>query len=178
MVWIDRRRNFLRFTILTLLIASLLGPWAYDRIHVPGEYICDPPFIRLDGDFCGSPMSWLSIFSWFTDGFFLTVRHLITGSFAVQARELLAVLIVVLPLLPFFSTLLLLTSEHGHRLRAFHLIAWGLGCLLPLIILLFEWNRRILGLWGAWLYILLACGAFLVEILGRKAENRPVDAAL
>lgn len=177
MSWIDRHRNLVRFTMLALLIASLLGPWAYDRIHVPAEYICDPPFIRLDGDFCGSPMSWLSIFSWSTDGFFLTLSRVITGAFAGQARELLAVLIVILPILPFFSTLLILTTDR-QRLLVFHLIAWGLGCLLPLIILLFEWNRQILGLWGAWLYILLACGAFLVEMLGRKAENRPVDTAL
>ncbi|HSK65758.1 MAG TPA: hypothetical protein VK888_02440 [Anaerolineales bacterium] len=165
MAWLGRDRNFVRITLLLLLAISILGPWAFDRIHVPAEYTCEPPFVRLDGDFCGSPMSWLSLFSWFTDGFLTTLRHLIAGLFAGRAREFLAVLLVMLPVLPFFSMLLLIWRKNSARLKTIHLIAWGLGSLFPLLILTFEWNGPVTKLWGLWLYILLAIGALLVEII-------------
>lgn len=163
MAWLGRDRNFVRFTLLSLLVISILGPWAFDRIHVPGEYTCEPPFIRLDGNFCGSLMSWISLFSWVTDGFLITLRRLIAELFAGQAREFLAVLLVMLPVLPFFSTLLLVGRKTSARLKTIHLIAWGLGSLFPLLIIAFEWNGPVTKLWGLWLYILLAVGAFLVE---------------
>lgn len=163
MSWLSRDRNFVRFTLLILLVISIMGPWAFDRIHVPAEYTCDPPFIRLDGDFCGSLMTWVSLFSWFTDGFLTTMRHLIAGLFAGQAREFLAVLLVMLPVLPFFSTLLLIWRKNSTRLQTIHSIAWGVGCLFPLLIIAFEWNGPVIKLWGLWLYIVLAAGALLVE---------------
>jgi hypothetical protein len=164
MAWLSRRRNLVRFTLLILLVISILGPWAFDRIYVPEEYTCEPPFVRIDGDFCVSIMSWLSLFSWFTDGFLVTLRRLIGGIFAGQARELLAVLLVMLPVLPFFSTLLLIWRRDSTRLKTIHLIAWGLGCLFPLLIIVFEWNGPVTKLWGLWLYFLLAISALLVEI--------------
>ena len=42
--------------LLSLLVA-IMGPWTFDLIHVPSEYPCSAPFIRLEGDFCGTPMS-------------------------------------------------------------------------------------------------------------------------
>ena len=164
MAWLSRRRNLVRFTILILLVISILGPWAFDRIYVPDEYTCELPFVRIDGDFCGSIMSWLSLFSWFTDGFLITLRRLIAGLFAGRARELLAMLLVMLPVLPFFSTLLLIWRRDSTRLKTIHLIAWGLGCLFPLLIIAFEWNGPVTKLWGLWLYFLLAISALLVEI--------------
>ncbi|HEX5837201.1 MAG TPA: hypothetical protein VFY26_05170 [Anaerolineales bacterium] len=164
MTWLSRDRSLVRFTLVILLVISILGPWAFDRIYVPDEYTCESPFVRIDGDFCGSPMSWLSLFSWFTDGFLTTLRHLIAGLFAGQAREFLAVLLVMLPVLPFFSTLLLMWRKNSARLKTMHLIAWGLGCLFPLLIIAFEWDGPVLKLWGLWLYFLLAIGALLVEI--------------
>lgn len=164
MAWLSRRRNLVRFTLLILLVISMMGPWAFDRIYVPDEHTCEPPFVRIDGDFCGSIMSWFSLFSWFTDGFLTTLRRLIAGLSAGQAREFLAVLLVMLPVLPFFSTLLLMWRKNSTRLKTIHLIAWGLGCLFPLLIIAFEWNGSVLKLWGLWLYFLLAIGALLVEI--------------
>ncbi|HEX2989698.1 MAG TPA: hypothetical protein VHO49_03415, partial [Anaerolineales bacterium] len=105
-----------------------------------------------------------SLFSWFTDGFLTTLRRLIAGLSAGQAREFLAVLLVMLPVLPFFSTLLLMWRKNSTRLKTIHLIAWGLGCLFPLLIIAFEWNGSVLKLWGLWLYFLLAIGALIVEI--------------
>jgi hypothetical protein len=122
-------------------------------------------------------MSWLFLFSWVTDGLFMNVQQWLTGSFDGQARELFAVLIVLLPALPVLSTLLLLISGHRTPVRVFHLVAWGLGSLFPLFILLFGWNRQNLGLWGAWLYVLLAIGSFLVEIRLLRVERRPATRA-
>ncbi len=165
MDWLIRDRNFVRFTFLIFLVMSMMGPWAFDRIHVPAEYTCEHPFVRLNGDFCGSPLSWLSLVSWVTDGFLVTTRRLIAELFAGGAREFLAVLLVMLPVLPFFSTLLLTGRKNSTRLKTIHLIAWGVGCLFPLLIIGSEWNGPVTKLWGPWLYILLAIGAFLVEII-------------
>lgn len=164
MAWLGRDRTLVRLTLAILLVISIMGPWAFDRIYVPDEYTCEPPFVRIDGDFCGSIMSGLSLFSWFTDGFLITLRRLIAQLSAGQAREFLAVLLVMLPMLPFFSTLLLIWRKNSTRLKTIHLIAWGLGCLFPLLIIASEWNGPVTKLWGLWLYILLAVGAFLVEI--------------
>lgn len=167
--WSVRHKTALRLTILVLLIISLLGPWAYDRVHVPAEYACNDPFVRLEGDFCGLPMSWFSGFLLFAGGFFHILRHLITGTFTGRGRELLGVFILTLPILPLFSSLLILKKKKPSRLRGFHLIAWGLGCIFPVFIVVFQPNVPLLLLWGAWLYLLVAVGAVAFEIFIMKS---------
>jgi hypothetical protein len=110
MSWINENRNIIRATALPLFLLAILGPWMYDLIHVPAEYTCGKPFIRLDGDYCGAPMSGFQFFSWFAGGFFYIVMELIAGTFSGRAREFLAAL-SLLPLFPFFSTLLLLWKK-------------------------------------------------------------------
>lgn len=167
--WFVRYKHALRLAILALLIVSLLGPWGYDRIHVPAEYTCSLPNIRLYGDFCGMPMSWLSGFLLFAGAFFHILWQLITGTFNGRGGgELLGVLLLALPILPLFSSLLLLKKKAPFRLRGFHLIAWGLGCIFPVFILSFQPNVPILLLWGPWLYVLAAVGAVVVEIFIQK----------
>lgn len=166
---------FWRGFILALLIVSMLGPWAYDKISVPAEYPCEWPVVRLYGDFCGMPFSWFSGFLLFAGDLFHILRAVVTGTFTGRGRELFVLVLLILPILPFFSTLLLLWKKDLPTLRKVHLIAWGLGCIFPLFILFVERNVRFSILWGPWLYLLVAVSAVIFEILicrtEREAEN-------
>ncbi len=57
MIWMNEYKRALRVALLILLLVAIAGPWAYDRVNVPAEYPCTAPFVRLEGDFCGSPLS-------------------------------------------------------------------------------------------------------------------------
>jgi hypothetical protein len=166
-------RNIIRVAILALLIVSLLGPWAYDLIHVPAEFPCEYPVVRLYGDFCGMPMSWVSGFLLFAGDFFSILWALVSGTFTGRGRELLGVVLLALPILPLFSTLFLLRKKDSPRLRRLHLIALGLGCVFPLFILFSQQKVNILLLWGPWLYLIVAVGMFILDfiLLKRKTDE-------
>jgi len=63
MAWFIDHRRLLRALALILLVIAFSGPWAFEQINVPMPYECDPPYIRLDEDFCGSPISLAAIIS-------------------------------------------------------------------------------------------------------------------
>jgi len=172
MSFIVENKVFWRRIVLALFILSLLGPWMYDRLNVPAEYSCGKPSFRLEGDFCGYPMSGFHALAWSIGGFFYMVVDLIQGDFFGQTRELLVGLFLF-PILPFFSTLLLIWKKDSHRLQIINLFAWGLGCILPLLILILEWNLQTIHLWGLWLYIVLAISALIFETstLRSNAKN-------
>lgn len=176
-LWFVKHKNILRQVALVLLIISLLGPWGYDLLNVPAEYPCEWPVVRLYGDFCGMPMSWFSGFLLFAGDFFHILWALITGTFTGRGRELLGVFLFTVPILPLFSSLLLLKKKDPSRPRGFHLFAWGLGCIFPVFILSFQPNVPILLLWGPWLYLLVAVGAVVLEIVLVKkgtADTPPI----
>jgi hypothetical protein len=110
-------------------------------------------------------MSWFSAFMMFAGDFFYILRALLTGTFTGRARELLGLGFLILPVFPLFSSLLLLKKKAPSRLRGVHLIAWGLGVIFPLFILFGQRNVQAILLWGPWLYILVAVGAIILELL-------------
>lgn len=136
---ITQNISIFRAGALILFVVALLGPWTFDVINVPAEYECSAPFIRLNGDFCGMPMSGLWV-----------------GGLSI------------LPLIPFFTTLFLLWKKDARRFRTIHLIAWVLALILALVAFNSQINDPIIPLWGLWLYILLAVGAILIEYLASK----------
>jgi hypothetical protein len=166
---LDANRNIVRVAILALLIISLFGPWAYDRIHVPAEYACNDPFVRLEGDFCGLPMSGIQFFTWFTGGFFYIIVELLKGTFTGRFRELIAGL-SILPLIPFVTTILLLWKKETPRLRTINLVAWILALIPTLMIFIPQIRNQAFRLWGLWLYLLVAVGAVIFEILLMKTS--------
>ena len=168
----NKNLSIIRTSVLILFLIALLGPWTYDVIHVPSEYTCDKPFVRLDGNFCGSPTSGIQIFPLLVGGFFYMIFELITGSLMGRARELLVGL-AILPLIPFFTTLLLLWKEDTRQFRTVHLVAWVLALILALLIFIPQINDPITRLWGLWLYILLAVSAIVFEYLALK--NNPAS---
>ncbi len=139
--WFIRYKHALRLAILALLIISLLGPWMFDLINVPAEYPCDEPFVRLEGDFCGYPLS----------GFFalylLPILPFLTTVLLIWKKEtpslrtinLVAWIITLIPTVFIF----LETQRSGQVLR----------------------------LWGPLLYILVAVSAIIFEILLLQDEQ-------
>ncbi|HQX18060.1 MAG TPA: hypothetical protein PLA27_16705 [Anaerolineales bacterium] len=167
----NRNISIIRTSVLILFVIALLGPWTFDQINVPAEYDCSP-FIRLNGDFCGMPMSGVQFLWLWVSGFFYMIFELITGSLMGRARELLVGL-AILPLIPFFTTLLLLWKEDTRQFRTVHLVAWVLALILALLIFIPQINDPITRLWGLWLYILLAVSAIVFEYLALK--NNPAS---
>lgn len=164
--------SILRAGVLILFVIALLGPWTFDLANVPAEYDCSAPFIRLNDDFCGTPLSGLQIFKPMVGGFFYMLFELITGRFTGQGSEFFFGL-SILPLIPFFTTLLLLWKKDTRRLRTAHLVAWVLALILTLVIFIAQINDPVTRLWGLWLYILLAVGAIVIEYLA--AKNNPTS---
>jgi hypothetical protein len=62
MVWTNEYKKVWRVAVLVLLLVAIMGPWTFDRIHVPSEYSCSSPYIRLEGDFCGIPLRGITVF--------------------------------------------------------------------------------------------------------------------
>jgi len=144
---------------------AFLGPWTFDRIYVPSKYECSAPFIRLEGDFCGIPLSGIQVFFWLSSG--LTAR-LVTGEFVISERIrefLLISLFLLLPLLPILSTLLLILRGDHPRRQVFTIIAWVLAIGFGIFGGLNNHPELYWEVWGIWLYIGLAISALILEIL-------------
>lgn len=171
---INENKNMVRTILLVIFIVSLLGPWGYDVIHVPAEYPCDLPNVRLYGDFCGIPIPWFGGVMLFAGDFFRILRELLTGAFTGRGRELLGWVLLILPSLPMVSTFFLLRHKDSARLQTFHLLAWGLGCAFSLYVLFLQPDISVFRLWGPWLFVGVAVSAFVLELRLRKrppAEN-------
>ena len=148
MSWINVNRNFIRSIILIVFVVTLLGPWMFEQINVPAEYACDKPFIRLDGDFCGSPLSGFQFFSLF----------ILVG-------------LPILLLIPFFTTSLVIWKKDSHRLQIINLSMWGLALILVVLVFGLQLQDKAFYLWGLWLYSVLAISALIVEMIIRKANG-------
>jgi hypothetical protein len=175
MVWYKRHRRIWSVTLLALLIFAFIGPWAYDRIHVPAEYPCTPPNVRLEGDFCGVPVAGWWIFS-AVAGLIATVALAITdpATLAERARDIIAALLLLLLLLPIFSTLLMLWRREGRDWRVFHVLSWGLpaAAILWWLVAIFPSGTPLLQLWGLWLYVGLVIVVLLLELVGLTTRGR------
>ena len=103
---------------------------------------------------------------------------LVTGAVAVSdiAAELpriflIAMLLLVL-VLPILSTLLLVAGRDSRRVRVFYLITWGIAAVLSLLPVVFDATLRSGRFWGIWLYLGLAAGVLVLEILLFAAKSR------
>jgi hypothetical protein len=164
--------------ILLLLLVALMGPWALDRVNVPAEYPCSPPFIRLEGDFCGSPISGMRTLFWMVAGFIGMVVGFVTGarSFADSAGNLPGVLfslmVLFLLLSPFISTLRLMRGGATRRGQVYHVAVLGLAVLSSgLLLVSFDSAWPLWAVWGLWLYVGLAASALMLETIVLIAER-------
>jgi hypothetical protein len=179
MSWINEHKRVWRVAILVLLLVAIMGPWTFDRINVPAEYPCSAPDIRLEGDFCGMPISGIWIFSWMIGGFIIMGVELVTGAtgFADSGGEFLRaflfIMVLLLLLLPIFSTLFLIVRGDRRRRQVFNAAAWGLAASIGLLIGITIYQKLFWRLWGIWLYIGLAVSALILEVLTLVAGTRP-----
>lgn len=178
MSFIVENKVWLRMFVLALFIISMLGPWAFELINVPAQYPCDKPFVRLYGDFCGYPNSGLGTVKWAAGGFFSILDELVKGNFAAQIAEIIFLICVLIVTLPFFSNLLLIVNRDSRRLHILSIIVWGIACLPTLTMFILQSNQDqfvqfFYLLWGLCLYIFVAIGTMIVEVLILKSENKP-----
>jgi len=172
MSWINKHKRVWRVAILVLLLVALMGPWAFDLIDVPSEYPCSAPFIRLEGYFCGMPLSGVGAYSWMVTA----SEGLLRGAVSLVdwVRGFLDGLLWSLFLLPFISTLLLILRGDRQRRQVFNVAAWGLATGIGLLLIgMSIYPKLFWVLWGIWLYIGLAASALILEVLTLAAGRRP-----
>lgn len=180
MARILERKQTLRVASLALLILALIGSWTYDVIYVPAEYACSPPTIRLEGDYCGMLLSGIRVIFFLLEAFVSISVGFLTGTavFADRAREYLFTLFFLLPLLPFFSTALVIFKSNSHRRQIFHLLSWGLALIIGSywsLITIATPHPEKWRLWGIWSYMVLTIGVLILEIYAFTAKK---DASL
>jgi hypothetical protein len=144
-----QNKRILRAIVLGLLMVALLGPWVFDIIHIPGEFPCSDPWIRVGGDFCGLPVPGIYSVLGFIGIFFL---------------------------LPVISTTALLLRNDGRPWFMFHILALIMGMGLLLMSGLLRYPRLSWGAWGVWLYMVAAAGALILEVIllaARRSFSQP-----
>ena len=160
----EQQNKFIRIGILGLMLVALVGPWVYEAINVPAEYACTSG-VRLDGDFCGIPVSGLQAFVLFFVNCFTSVFYLLTGD--SSARELLGSILITLFFLPVFSQLFLIASQtraDGKR-QKIHLGILGFALALAAIKTVMDISGNAWGSgWGLLLYEALLVSALGLEL--------------
>lgn len=177
MAWLNKNKSYWRITFLLLLALAISGPWWFDRIWVPAPYTCDAPnVVRLDETFCGVPMS----ITWFYTTFFGETTHMIKGlatntiNLGDAVRTLIFIAWITLPLLPLLTTVLVLLRGDRWGGYLLHRVGLGLAAVLTGLIGLLGFSEASWVLWGLWLYIALALGMLLLEILVCRQKRRVV----
>jgi hypothetical protein len=166
MNWIDHNKNAVRICLLVGLVAAFLGPCVYDQINVPAEYPCQPPNVRLEGDFCGLPLpgTWMLVGA--ASILAYTANNVLAGTLDYEqiASEFFFIIFGFLFVLPFFSTLILLLRAERRGWQIFNLTAWSLAAGLGLLMGVAGFQSRFWMLWGVWLYVAVAIFALVVEV--------------
>lgn len=171
MSWMRVRKTEWRVAELALLLAANIGPWTFDVINVPSQYPCSAPNIRLEGDYCGMPLSLILLLFSMAAGFVSLVGGMATGN--ATLGDLSFVLLALLLVLPFFSTLLLILRGNRRRLQVLDIAAWALAFAIALPLAISSHPRLFWVLWGVWLYAGLAASALVLEVLTLEFRTRP-----
>lgn len=174
MTWRRERMRIWRTGFLALFLVALVGPWVFDPVFVPGEDPCTPPFIRLERDFCGLPMSGIRLVGWMSIGSASETTGLITGTTPLERwwRGPLISLALAVILLPFFTTLLLALLRESRHWQPVNLAAWALAGGFVLVIILFGPSQNHASLWGLKVYLGLAAAAFILELSMAARQKR------
>lgn len=174
----DRRRIWLGVA-LALVIAGLVGPWAFDRINVPAQYECSPPNIRLEGDFCGMPVRGVWVISVTADALRGLPAAWARGEPGLSGgvREILLAAVPLLLALPVVTSLVRLLRHDSRRWAMLNVAAWLLSLLLAGPILAAGVFERWMpfSVWGVWLYASVAVGMTAFEIRFLRHAGRPRD---
>lgn len=175
MSWIKEHKRRWRTAVFILLLISIIGPWTFERIYVPTEYAC-PSSIRLEGDFCGIPLSGVWLFTAILGSFFSVTVRLISDAQSLTnvTRELIFSILYLFLVVPFFTTLRLILGKN-HRF-------WSQGLFLGLAVAvaLLFWGQSNLSvppqtLWGFWLYVMVIVTALIMEMFTIGTDKKAVQ---
>ncbi len=174
MSWINQPKRVWRTAELLILMGAITGPWGWDQINVPAQYPCSAPFFRLEGDFCGLPLSGLWLVSELAPAMVMNLFREGTG-FMDRFGPFAVGMLLLFPVLPFLSALILILLGERPRRQMFHIVALGLAAGMALLLGMPGISRMGWASWGIWLYAGLAGGALLLEVfvLVRREEPRP-----
>ena len=178
MEWIDKHRNMGRVPVLVLLLLAIAGPWFFTLDGVPPPEWCRGPFFLLSNGLCAGSVSAAEILAFIGGGILAMGASLVTGAVAVYdiAAELPRILLIAMLLfvlvLPILSTLLLVAGKDSRPVRVFYLITWGIAAVLSLLPVVFDATLRSDRFWGIWLYLGLAVGVLVLEILLFAVKSR------
>jgi len=165
---IENKRTW-RTAALILLAIAILGPWAYDLINVPAQYSCDGPNVRLEGDFCGLPISLLMGLG--------ALLGSLSGDIAIgrDPFTLTLPLMLLVFIMPMFTHLYLLRHNEQARWQVFNVTAWGLAAIAASVYLGLSGLRPHAPPWGALLYVVVALGVLSLELLSLILSRRAVQ---
>jgi hypothetical protein len=181
MTWLIAHKQYTRITFMILLLVALSGTWAYDLIHVPAQYDCSLPNVRLQGDYCGIPFS---VFGHYRVFLIPMIGHLGEAvSFILAGQASVGIFLLsfgqpFLPLLPLLTTPILLLSHDGRYRHLAHLLILGATAGYGLWYALFSLLRPYspLSVWGVWLFTVLTISMFIIELWVFRANRRTADA--
>jgi hypothetical protein len=171
MSWLTDRKRVWRVILLALLAISTLGPWGFDVIHVPAEFPCSAPHVRLSGDFCGLPLR----FFWGISAIINDLPAMLTATafWSYFVPNIMFIGFMQLPLLPLLSGAILLWRENHAPLHGVHLVAVKLTLLITGLqtLLLGLIGRLHWTLWGLWLYLSTLVLLLALEIMLRRTRS-------
>lgn len=179
MEWVAERRRLLPAAEFVLIVIAFLGPWAYEQIHVPAEFACSPPNIRLEGDFCGTPFSGVQMITYLAQTFRGLPGALVRGEAWALSGGIREVALAAFPLalaLPLFTILGRIVWSHSRVWRAINLVAWALGFAAAGAFAVLGWLSDAwtpTQVWGLWLYFLLAMVVLIIEVVSYRMVFGP-----
>lgn len=175
----QKQKTAWRAAAVVLLAIASLGPWMYDLIHVPAEYLCEGPYVRLQGDFCGLPFSLITGISTTLSSLALTAGAV--GEEVTIGRWLTAGLLYLLYLLlftiPIWVTLALVLRQGSRRLQTLHLIVCAVAALGGGLTVTAQAIWRYAAPWGVLLYTSILLILVILELLARYWDFRPEPVA-
>jgi len=188
MSWLYTYRRSWRAAGLIAILVGLLGPWGFDKTHVPLPFECSPPSIRLHGEFCGSPISIATNFPYILRDFFNLVSRLVSGE--ANLLEPLFFLLMFLLILPLLSSMILIGWKDRRGWQLAHLAILGIAeagsiWMVSQNLMMFSslidstnpWTvinifaRQLFALWGIWLYIGATDVLILCEVLALTGDK-------
>jgi hypothetical protein len=174
MTWTKEHKFQWRIAELMLLLVALAGPWSFDLINVPAQYPCSAPNIRLEGDFCGTPLPMTWVLTWVALGVVRLPADLAGGTAGMS--DLGFVLFGLLVVLPLFTTSVLVLHGDRRPVKAVGMGALAFAASAALFAGLSGFPHFFSILWGVWLFAGVAACALCLEVLTLVGKTRPASA--
>lgn len=171
-------RRLLRFFLGVSSGFALVGPWIYERVNVPAQYACAAPNIRIEGDYCGVPLSALALLALALAVLPAIANQVVSGVppalDPVPAASLFTITALILAA-PIVSVLWA-ALDRGRRRWPIALIGlWGVVFAVTLTLGILPYARPIWEAWGVWLSAGVAAIGIAVEglLLASSRVRRP-----